>query len=66
MLKGSTSTLGAMWTKLEQHTDPEYGTIKWVNPALFSVKANTKDNPNWNKAMNGKNSKGYWQACIKE
>jgi hypothetical protein len=64
MLRGG--TLGAMWTELEQHTDPEYDTIEWMNPALFSVKANTDDNPNWNEAMNGENSEGYWQACIKE
>jgi hypothetical protein len=59
-------TLGAMWAKLEQHTDQEEGTIKWMHPALFLVKANSGDNPTWNKAMVGGPTKGYWQACKKE
>ncbi len=58
MLEGG--TLGAMWAKLEQHTDQEYDTVEWMNPALFSVKANPEDNPTWDEAMNGENSKGYW------
>jgi hypothetical protein len=33
MLKGG--TLGAMWTKLEQHTDLKYGTIKWIKSCPF-------------------------------
>jgi hypothetical protein len=37
-----------------------------MNPTLFGVKANAKDNPQWDEAMNGENSEGYWQACIKE
>jgi hypothetical protein len=64
MLRGG--TLGAMWAEMEQHTDQEYGTVEWMNPALLSVKANADDNPTWNEAMNGENSEGYWQACIKE
>jgi hypothetical protein len=64
MLKGE--TLGAMWAKLKQHTDQDYDTIKWMSPTLFSVKLNAKDNPKWDEAMNGENSKGYWQACIKD
>jgi hypothetical protein len=64
MLRGG--TLGAMWAKMEQHTDQEYGTVEWMNPALFSAKANKEDNPTWKEAMSGKSSKGYWQACIKE
>jgi hypothetical protein len=55
-----------MWAKLEQHTDQEYDTIEWMNPALFSLKANAKDNPTWDEDMNGEISKGFWQACIKE
>jgi hypothetical protein len=64
MLKGG--TLGAMWAELEQHTDQDENTIEWMNPALFSVKANTEDNPTWDEAMNGENAEGYWQACQKE
>jgi hypothetical protein len=64
MLKGG--TLGAMWAELEQHTDQEYNTVEWMNPALFSVKANAEDNPTWEEAMNGENAEGYWQACQKE
>jgi hypothetical protein len=64
MLKGG--TLGAMWAELEQHTDQEHNTVEWMNPALFSVKANTEDNPTWDEAMNGENAEGYWQACQKE
>jgi hypothetical protein len=64
ILKGG--TLGAMWAELEQHTDQEHNSIEWMNPALFSVKANSDDNPTWNDAMGGENGEGYWQACIKE
>ena len=64
MLKGG--TLGAMWAKLEQHTDQEHNSIEWMNPALFSIKANSDDNPTWNDAMGGEDSEGYWQACLKE
>jgi histone deacetylase 1/2 len=64
MMKGG--TLGAMWAELEQHTDQEHNSIEWMNPALFSVKANSDDNPTWNDAMGGEDGEGYWQACIKE
>jgi hypothetical protein len=64
MLRGG--TLGAMWAELEQHTDQQKGTIEWMNPALFSVKANAEDNPMWNKAMGGPDAEGYWQACKKK
>jgi hypothetical protein len=37
-----------------------------MNPALFSIRANSDNNPNWNEAMGGKDGEGYWQACIKE
>jgi hypothetical protein len=63
MLRGG--TLGAMWAELEQHSDQDSGTIEWMNPALFSVKANFEDNPTWNEAMGGPNAEGYWQACKK-
>jgi hypothetical protein len=59
-------TLGAMLAELEQHTDQEHNSIEWMNPALFSVKANSDDNPTWNDAMGGEDGEGYWQACIKE
>jgi hypothetical protein len=49
MLKGG--TLGAMWAELEQHMDQEHNTVKWINPALFSI--------TWEEAMNRKNDKGY-------
>jgi hypothetical protein len=43
-----------MWAELEQHTDQEMvGTIKWMNRALFSIKANADDNPMWNKKVMG-------------
>jgi hypothetical protein len=42
------------------------GSIKYINPALFSVKANADNNPTWNEAMKGPNAEGYWQACKKE
>ena len=51
-------TLGAMWAELEQHTDQQSGTIKWMKPALFSG-ANSEDNPTWNEAMGGPTAKGY-------
>jgi hypothetical protein len=55
-----------MWAELEQHTHQQSGTIKWMNPALFLVKANLEDNPTCNEAMGGPNAKEYWQACKKE
>jgi hypothetical protein len=64
LLRGG--TLGTMWSELEKNTNQDYNTIEELNPALFSVKGNTNDNPTWNQAMGGENTKGYWQACIKE
>jgi hypothetical protein len=32
------------------------------HPMALSMKANAADNPNWNQAMNGPESKGYWRA----
>jgi hypothetical protein len=42
------------------------GTIEWMNPTLFSIKANTEDNPMWNEPIGVPNTKDYWQACKKE
>jgi hypothetical protein len=43
ILKGG--TLGTMWSELERNTDQDYDTVKLMNPALFAIKANAKDNP---------------------
>ncbi len=51
-------TPGAMWADLDQHTDQNSGTIEWMNPTLFSVKANLEYNPAWNEAIGGPNAKG--------
>jgi hypothetical protein len=64
MMRGG--TLGAMWAELEQNTDQIEDTVEWMNPALFSVKVNMEDTPNWSEAMGGPNGEGYWQACKKE
>jgi hypothetical protein len=53
MMRGG--TLGAMWAGLEPNTDQIEDTVEWMNPALFSVKANTEDTPNWSEAMGGPN-----------
>jgi hypothetical protein len=54
-----TGTLGAYWAEMEQNTDQNYGTVEDWNPAIFAVKANTDDNPNWGQAMNGPLAEGY-------
>jgi hypothetical protein len=64
MMRGG--TLGAMWAELEQNTNQIEDTVEWMNPALFLVKANTEDTPNWSEAMGGPNGEDYWQACKKE
>ena len=64
MLRGG--GLGAMWAELEQHTNQVEGTIEWMHPGLYSMKANCDDNPTWNQAMGGPNAEGYWQACLLE
>jgi hypothetical protein len=61
-----TETRGAYWAEMEQNTDQNYGTVEDWNPAIFAVKANTDDNPNWGQTMNGSLAEGYWQACIKQ
>jgi hypothetical protein len=39
--------------------------IEQIHPGLYSMKANSDDNPRWNQAMGGPNAKGYWQAATK-
>jgi hypothetical protein len=34
--------------------------VKWMNQALYLIKANLEDKPNWNEAMGGLNGEAYW------
>jgi hypothetical protein len=34
-----------------------------MHPGLYSMKANSDDNPTWNQAMGGPDAEGYWQAA---
>jgi hypothetical protein len=56
-MRGGTS--GAMWAKLEQ-TNQVNDAVKWINPVLFSVKANAKDTSIWYEATRGPNGEGFW------
>ena len=37
-----------------------------MRPLALAAKANDADTSNWNQAMNGPNSEGFWKACEKE
>jgi hypothetical protein len=51
--------LGAMWAQMELHADQLEDTIEQMHPGLYSMKANSDDNPTWNQAMGGPDTKGY-------
>ena len=38
-------------------------TIEERDPMALAAKANDRDKPNWNQAMNGPYRKGFWDAC---
>jgi Reverse transcriptase (RNA-dependent DNA polymerase) len=49
------------------YTDYEGGiTVEWQHPMELSARANAKDNPTWEEAMNGPDKAGYWKAMGKE
>jgi hypothetical protein len=52
-----------MWAEMELHTDQVEDTIEQMHPGLYSMKANSDDNPTWNQAMGGPDAEGYWQAA---
>jgi hypothetical protein len=60
VLKGG---LGTMWAEMELHSDQLEDTIEQMHPGLYSMKANSDDNPTWNQAMGGPDAKEYWQAA---
>ena len=49
-----------------QQSDPYDGTVEEMHPFALATKADAADNPNWEQAMNGPDSAGYWEACKKE
>ena len=55
----------AMVHNILLHTDEE-GLVDWLHPLALATKANNEDNPNWNQAMNGPNSDGFWKAMATE
>jgi hypothetical protein len=60
------NNLKTMMAQLQQDTDPNNGTLDWMNPMIFGANANSEDNPTWEQAMNGPDRDGYWKACEKE
>ena len=58
--------LAAMMTWMDQHMDPNDGTIEEWHPMALASLANASDNPTWDQAMNGPDKAGYWDACKKE
>jgi len=60
------NNLKSMMAEMQQNTDPVDGTLDWMNPMIFGAKANTKDTPTWEQAMNGPDHEGYWKVCQKE
>ena len=51
---------------LLQNTNPCTTTIEEMHHMALSTKANAADHPTWDQAMNGREAKGYWEACKKE
>ena len=45
------------------NTTIDNNTVEWMHPGTLSAKANAADKPAWEHAMNGPDSKGYWEAC---
>jgi hypothetical protein len=61
LIKG---TYGSFLTELSKNTTNGY--IEEWNPALLATKANAKDVPSWDEAMNGPMAAGFWKACETE
>ena len=60
------NSLKSMIAQMQTFTDPDDGTLDWMNPMIFGAKANADDNPTWEQAMNGPDADGYWKACKTE
>ncbi|CAJ1967493.1 unnamed protein product [Cylindrotheca closterium] len=54
-----------MWA-LTTDFDQDSETCEWLHPMILAAKANSKDNPGWEEAMNGPLADGYMEAAIKE
>ena len=44
-------------------SDPYHKLIEDFHPLTYMSKMVSNDTPNWNQAMNGPQSAGYWKAC---
>jgi len=53
--------LKGIMTQMKLNTDPDDGTLDWLNQMILGAKANSEDAPTGEKAING-----YWEACEKE
>ena len=48
------------------HRDHCNNTIEEWHLMALATLANASDNPTWDKAMNGPDKAGYWEAATKE
>mmetsp|Transcript_15060 Transcript_15060/g.36762 ORF Transcript_15060/g.36762 Transcript_15060/m.36762 type:complete len:970 (-) Transcript_15060:1237-4146(-) len=56
-------SFGRMWQETcEPYYDRETGLQDHLHPMILAAKASAEDNPNWNQAMSGPLSQGYWEA----
>jgi hypothetical protein len=58
--------LKGMMTQMETNTDPDDNTLDWMSPMILGAKANAKDTPTWEQAMNGPDQEGCIKTCEKE
>jgi hypothetical protein len=60
------ATLSAIQSTNSRDYDRFAAQVEWefddCHPLALTMKANSMDTPNWNQAMNGLESDGYWQA----
>jgi hypothetical protein len=60
------ATLSAIQSTNSRDYDRFAAQVEWnfdeCHPLALTMKANAMDTPNWNQAMNGLESDGYWQA----
>ena len=55
-----------MLNLMQMNTTIDNNTVEWMHPGTLAAKANAADTPAWEQAMNGPDSKGYWEACERE
>ena len=64
--KDANGTASRFFAAMDSLQDPRDGVLDQFPTLAFATKASDADNPRFEEAMNGPNSKGFWEAAVKE